>query len=296
MMLKKLIPAAALLALAAAAQAEVTPYGLLDVAYSKDSLDGKADLRSGGNSTTKVGLKGNQDLAAGLKATFQLEAGVNDKLQSTRAVFNRQAWAGLAGSFGEVRAGTQDSVRFQNMIGFDLNGAANVASVQGNLGLDTLSGRGNRSVQYISPSVSGFVAQVGHQLEYQGDKSTNAVAVSYTLDKLVLAVTAESKRSDADKATSSMGASYDFGVAKVAMSYAGAKTEGKGYMVGVVAPVAGFNVGVQVAKNTDAKANGTEFFVNKEIMRNTFAYADYVRLKDSSSKGNLYAVGAIYTF
>lgn len=300
MMLKKLIPAAALLALAGAVQAEVTPYGLVDVAFSKD-VDSKPELRSGGNSTTKFGLKGNQDLTAGLKATFQFEAGVNRDLQKRGVFFDRQAWAGVAGGFGEVRGGTQDSVAFQTMVPFNLNGDANVVSAFRAAPVALAEGRGQRSIQYIAPAVSGFVVQVGHQLEYKGAKATNSVGVTYTLDKLALAATATSKPADGEKATSAVAASYDFGVAKVAASYSGSKAlnsvsglleDGKGYMVGVVAPVAGFNIGTQYARNTATKVNATEFFVNKEIMKGTFAYADFLSKKGSDA----YAIGVIYTF
>jgi predicted porin len=293
MTFKKLIPAAALLALAGAAQAEVTPYGLLDAAFSK-GLQRKPDLISGGNSTTKLGLKGNQGLSSGLKATYQFEAGFTPELQKQGTVFDRQAWAGLSGGFGEVRLGKQDSVRFQTLVGFDLNGAANVASAQGAVSLGVLAGRGQRSIQYIAPAVSGFVVQVGHQLEYQGAKATNSVGVTYTLDKLTLAASAESKLTDGGKSSSALGASYDFGVAKVAGSYSPSKEAGKGYMLGVVAPVAGFNIGTQFAKNTVTNVTATEVFVNKEIMKGTFAYADFLSKKGAAS--DAYAIGVIYTF
>jgi predicted porin len=302
MMLKKLIPAAALLALAGAVQAEVTPYGLVDVAFSK-GLTGKPDLRSGGNSTTKLGLKGNQDLTAGLKATFQLEAGVNSDLQKRGVFFDRQAWAGVAGGFGEVRGGTQDSVAFQTMVPFNLNGDANVVSAFRAAPVALAEGSGKRSIQYIAPAVSGFVVQVGHQLEYKGSKSTNSVGVTYTLDKLALAATATSKPAEGEKATSAVAASYDFGVAKVAASFSGSRAldsdsgllvAGKGYMIGVVAPVAGFNVGTQFAKNTTTKVTATEIFVNKEIMKGTYAYADFLSRKGAASDAD--AIGGIYTF
>ncbi len=296
-MFKKLIPAAALLALAGAAQAEVTPYGLLDVAFSK-GFDAKPDLISGGNSGTRLGLKGDQDLTAGLKATFQFEAGVNSKLQKQDVFFDRQAWAGLAGAFGEVRVGTQDSVPFQTMVPFNLNGDANVASAFRVPPVALTEGRGKRSVQYIAPAVSGFVVQVGHQLEYYGAKATSSVGVTYTLDKLALAATAESKAYDGGKDTSAVAASYDFGVAKVAGSFTGGKmvdgSAGKGYMVGVVVPVAGFNIGTQFAKNTATQLTATEVFVNKEIMKNTFAYADFLSKKGSNT--DAYAIGVIFTF
>ena len=74
MMLKKLIPAAALLALAGAAQSQVTIYGLADVGFAKttaeDQANTAASLKFGGNSTTRVGLKGSNDLGSGIKGNF----------------------------------------------------------------------------------------------------------------------------------------------------------------------------------------------------------------------------------
>ena len=57
MMLKKLIPAAALLALAGAAQAQVSIYGLVDLSYGKNETlgDTKATLHSGGDDGSSQG-------------------------------------------------------------------------------------------------------------------------------------------------------------------------------------------------------------------------------------------------
>jgi len=129
-MMKKLIPAAVLMTLVGAAQAQVTMYGLIDMSYGKNEMVGetKEDIHSGGdagqhggsqgNSTTKVGLKGSTDVGSGVKANFQLETGgVHSDGSIQGPFFGRQAWAGLSGSFGEVRVGLQDSVAFQTMIG-----------------------------------------------------------------------------------------------------------------------------------------------------------------------------------
>ena len=68
-------------------------------------------------------------------------------------------------------------------------------------------------------------------------------------------------------------------------------------VVGLVATVGGVNVGVQRAKNISTNASGTELFVNKEIFKNTTAYADFLSKKPSSGAGsNAYAIGVIYVF
>jgi predicted porin len=315
MMMKKLIPAAVLMTLVGAAQAQVTMYGLIDMSYGKNEMlgDTKDDIHSGGdagqhggsqgNSTTKVGLKGSTDVGSGVKANFQLETGgVHSDGSIQGSFFGRQAWAGFSGSFGEVRVGLQDSVAFQTMIGFDFNGAANAASAQANAGAGTFFGSNHpyeRQVQYISPDLSGFKVQLGvlPAGNVAGAETVGAIGVTYTAGPFSAAVVGESKGTTTSKDFSSVAASYDLGVAKFMVGYAtnAGGGNGKGASFGVVAPVAGVNVGFQISKNDDAGVTATEFFVNKEIFKGTYAYLDVGNVDKPSSK-NAYAAGVIFTF
>lgn len=324
-MVLKLIPAAALLVCASAAQAQMTIYGLIDAGIVNQTTATKTNLDFNGNSTTRLGFKGTTDLGSGVKGNFQLEGGINiDGSSRGDQLFGRQAWVGFSGDFGEVRVGKQDSVPFQTLIGFDFNGGANAASastVGANLGL-LQAGRGDRSVQYIAPEViPGLKAQAGYQgiVRDGGGNSvvanarpTASLGLTYTLGALSVAATAETKPFTDGAASSAVAAAYDFGLAKVAVSYSGAKKlvrnvaangavtfdSGTGAMIGVVAPVAGFNVGLQYARNTDTKKPGLEFFVNREILKNTFAYADFLVGESSydTTRVYSYALGVIHTF
>lgn len=322
-MVKKLVPAAVLLALGSAAHAQMTIYGLIDAGVTNQLTAQQTTVDFSGNSTTRLGFKGTRDVGSGFKGNFQLEGGIGiDGESNGGKLFSRQAWVGLSNEeLGEVRVGRQDSVPFQAMIGFDLNGGANVASAStaANLGL-LQAGRGERSVQYISPEVlPGLRAQAGFQAVARdgvGNTSvpnlrpTTSLALSYTLGALSVAATAESKPFEDGKASSAVGASYDFGFAKVALSYSGAKelrtvdssggfsvSSGRGSMIGLVAPIAGFNVGLQYARNADTKASGLEFFVNRPILKNTIAYADFVAAESGEKVKNYgYALGVIHSF
>jgi predicted porin len=318
MMLKKLIPAAVLLAFGATAHAELTIYGLLDVSYGKNDIgvspSAKATFHSGGddsssqgNSTSKVGLKGSTDLGSGIKANFKLETnGITSdgKVGSTdnAPFFNRQAWVGASGAFGEVRIGKQDSVSFQTMIGFDANGAANAASAQYAAGVPLGAGRESRSLQYIAPTVAGFKAQLGFVPEDASKSVTNSKAkysagLTYTAGPVAVALAHETKSTTTGNSLTSVAGTYDFGVVKAMVGHADGGTNAKGTTVGLVAPVAGVNVGFNFSKNSDTKAKATEVFVNKEIFKNTYAYADFGKLKPSTgSSSNAYALGVIYTF
>jgi predicted porin len=321
--MKKLIPAALLLAAAGLAHADVTVYGLIDMSYSKsmaDDLAGlKADFHSGGdqgsgagNSATKFGLKGSTDVGSGVKAGFKLESGgitSDGAVNPGGAFFNRAAWFGLSGSFGEVRLGRQDSVPFQTMIDFDFNGAANIASAYGAAGVAAWGkGRQSRSLQYIN-TMGGLKVQLGFVPEgnVAGDKATISGGATYTLNKLTVAGTVESKRTSAGKDFAAIAAMYDLGVAKVAANYTdGGVKSNRGFGLGVTATVAnGVNVGAQIGRNAD-KATGVELFANKEVLKNTYAYLDFGNLDSKTvidptisttkKKATGFAAGVIYTF
>jgi predicted porin len=328
--MNKIIPAALLIAAAGVAQAQVSIYGLVDMSYGKNLADDsatparKADFHSGGddgssqgNSTTRVGIKGSGDLGSGIKGNFKFETGgitSDGDVNPGGAFFNRQAWIGASGSFGEVRLGRQDSVPFQVMGEFDFNGQANMASALGNsLVAPWMAPRGrqSRSLQYLAPTfVSGLTLQAGFQPEDSNDTTTKAnasVAGRYTIGPLVVGAAVETKRTDAGKNFMSVAASYDLKVVKVMASYADSGSvngggAGKGVGLGIVAPVAGFNIGGHFAKNTDdgAKITAIEFFVNREVLKNTYAYFDYGRAENKtvapSTKADGFALGVIYVF
>ncbi|MDO8959401.1 MAG: porin [Rhodocyclaceae bacterium] len=315
--MKKLLPLAILLGAMGTAHAQLAVYGVVDISYGKNMADDAADknarIHSGGddggsqgNSVTRVGLKGSMDVGSGLKANFKLEtAGIDRDLRigkEDKLFFHRQAWAGLSGGFGEVRFGRQDSVPFQAMGGYDFNGLANAASALANSGVAAWGrGRQTQSLQYISPSVNGFKAQVGFAGKEDGmvgAKETTSAALTYTAGKFSATVAGETKREDSGTNFGGVSASYDFGVVKVMASYAdgfyGSNSKGTG--LGFVAPVAGFNVGMMYGKNDDRTA-ATELFINREVYKNTYAYADFgYRDNNNAPSNKAYALGVIYVF
>ena len=333
-MKKTAISAAVLLATAGAAQAQLSIYGLVDASYGKSLFSdafvpqSKADFHSGGdngssegNSTTRVGIKGSVDVGSGIKANFRFETGgitSDGEVNPGGAFFNRQAWFGLSGSMGELRLGRQDSVAFQQLIDFDFNGASNGVSAGAYSGVGVwLPGRQSRSLQYISPAMGGFVAQLGFQPKgdnvSRGEPNAKAVvsaAGKYTAGPLSVGASYQTKGESDGKAFASVAGSYDFGAAKVMVGYAmGGKIAdggtGSGPTLGVNVPVAGFNIGAHFASNRDkdAKITSLELWVNKEIFKNTYAYAeagnwdsDSIVLPTGKKKASGYAAGLIFVF
>ncbi|MGQ0595767.1 porin [Aquabacterium sp.] len=111
-MKKTLLALAAIAASSASfAQSSVTLYGLLDV--SLESVKGNQTVTrvtSGNLDTSRLGFKGTEDLGGGMKATFNLEAPVNVDIGAAASTFwDRQAWVGVGGGFGELRLGRTDT-------------------------------------------------------------------------------------------------------------------------------------------------------------------------------------------
>lgn len=313
-MKKTIISAAILAGIAGAANAQISLYGLLDVSYGRSIADDIAgtssDLHFGGdngssqgNSTSRIGLKGSSDVGSGVKANFKLETnGITSDGDIPAPFFNRQAWVGFSGSFGEVRLGRQDSVPFQTMIGYDFNGASNGVSAlaYANVGAwgPTLA-RQSRSIQYILPAMGGFTAQVGlvPKGTVAGAKSTASAGLTYAQGALSVSAALETKRTVGGSNFTSLAASYDLGVAKLMASTASGGAGAKGQSFGVVAPIAGVSVGMLFGRNSDNKNSAWEIFANKEILKNTYAYVEIGKLNaKTGTDGQGMAAGLIYTF
>lgn len=307
--MKKSLVFAAVALLAGAAQAQVSVYGLLDASYGKsialDAAGKKADFNSGGdgegNSVSRFGIKGSTDVGSGLKANFKLESGgITSDGNIAGAVFGRQAWLGLSGAFGEVRLGRQDSVPFQVMAGYDFNGVSNGVSAMGYANAATWGrDRQSRSLQYLSPNFGGVTLQAGFVPEGNtvGGKNTFSLGATFATGPVSVSAAYESKRVDGGSDFASVSASYDLGVVKLAAGYADGGDNAKGVNLAVVAPIAGFNVGAILARNSDTKGKAVELFVNKEVLKNTYAYFEAGRAdKKTGLDATGYALGVIYTF
>lgn len=316
-MKKSLIAAAALTAMAGAAQAQVSIYGLIDLSYGKSLIDGfkidgekayfdcesgyyvlddrKADFHSGGdscssqgNSTSRVGLKGSLDVGGGTKVNFRLEtSGIQSDGELNGAFFGRQMWAGFSGGFGEVRLGRQDSVPFQTMIDFDFNGASNGVSSGAYTRVGAFyPGRQNRSLQYITPSMGGLSAQFGFQPkgnEQDGDKSVFSAGLKFGSGPLTVGAAMETKRDSDTRGFWSVAGSYDFGVAKAMLSYANGGDpdkggNGRGWGVGAVAPLAGINVGFIYHRNSKGWVESVTFLDPSDSSLNEFGNVRFDRV------------------
>ncbi len=319
----KLIPIALIIGFAGAAQAQLSIYGVLDGSFGLsiggDKANADAGFHSGGdggsgegNSASRVGIKGTTDLGSGIKANFKFETGgigSDGKVNNDGTFFNRQAWFGFSGSYGEVRLGRQDSVPFQAFIDYDYNGASNGVSAWGYSGV--MSGhfaRQSGSLQYIAPAMGGFQVQLGAQLKASvladgmatagNEKDVFSGGVTYAAGPLSVSAGFQTKSAKGGDDYFGIAGGYDFGVAKVTVGYHDAKSV-KGISLGAQTTLAGANVGVIYGKETElTKGSAFELYINKEVLKNTIAYAEMGNAdkKTAGGKGTGYAVGLIYVF
>ncbi|VWX34278.1 Outer membrane protein (Porin) [Limnobacter sp. 130] len=112
---KKLVAAALGLAFAApvfADSSNVTLYGRIHQALDHQSSD-TAGAESGGNFaiedvSSRLGVRGTEDLGGGLSAIFAYEFGVNTDEVSAAPMSTRHAYLGLKGAYGLAVIGSQD--------------------------------------------------------------------------------------------------------------------------------------------------------------------------------------------
>ena len=151
----------------ASAQSSVTLYGIVDDALVyTNNQQGHSNVytRSGNNAASRFGLRGVEPLGGTLSAIFDLQEGFDidtGKESSSGLIFNRQAFVGLQDTrFGVLTMGRQYTTYYQFLGPLGpvtmLTGAT--GAHPGDLdGFDTTV-RFNNSVQYVTPSLSGFSA------------------------------------------------------------------------------------------------------------------------------------------
>lgn len=161
---------------AAGAQVAVTPYGVVDTAMEYQNGGAGSQVRqvSSGLYATVYGFKGGEDLGNGVRVSFQLEDGFDNTTgQATVAstAFNRLAWVGVSGAFGEVRIGRQKKPQYLFLNNeSDPTGVKSIASPLNNFGDDAV--RSSNAIAYLAPTIHGFTGQAMVALREEANQPT----------------------------------------------------------------------------------------------------------------------------
>ncbi|WP_428717673.1 porin [Undibacterium curvum] len=321
-MKKSLIALAVLAAAAGSAQAQssVTVYGVLDMAIQAENngqfSKGKGNifsLDSGVQSGSRLGFKGSEDLGNGLKANFKLEMGVQaDTGASAQGglAFGRAAWVGLSGDFGAVQLGRQNKPVFDAVDSIDpfstgiIGGSATDSTSATGLGnlIFATNPRSNNTINYTTNNLSGFTGSVAYTFGEQAGNNSKGrgvgVSGSYAAGPLLVAGAyhTETDTTAAENATKTLfaGATYDFGVAKGALSYGKVKNDNnttsyKLWSVGVTVPVSAAGAVISsltmVKNDVVSSDNGSNQFAlgyTHSLSKRTNLYTSVSRLKNDA--------------
>ena len=276
--MKKSLLALAVLAAsgAAMAQSSVTLYGVADtgVTYIGGNEDVYGLTATGGNTNSRLGFRGVEDLGGGLKASFQLEAGINiddgtgylGKEGGKGLEFRRISKIGLEGGFGSVTLGRDLTASYMAVSRYDVFGDTGIgASLAWNAGNTGYNARSENTLSYYTPTISGFRAGINYGFgektqardsRYVGvglayDNGPISVGFGYDRQNNVAPTAAAAlfiTKTAQDLSTWQLGGSYNFGVAKAAALYKETKYEDipgsdaptaklKTFGLGVTAPV-----------------------------------------------------------
>jgi predicted porin len=248
---KKIVAAAALLALTAGAQAGVTVYGAVDMSFgSFKPAGGKATTRveSGSMMTSFIGFSGSEDLGGGLKAEFALESFLAGDTGGTlnnmaKGFWGRASNVALSGAFGKIAIGQYDNALFTSGYTYNPFGSSMMFSptMRHYYGLGTGIAGGVipaalsfdtgwvNSLTYETPNMGGFTASLQwspKESSTEGAKDSFTAAAAYNAGPLsLMAVFVNAGQTDTSTAylykqsVYSLNASYDFGVAKGFFQY-----------------------------------------------------------------------------
>jgi predicted porin len=225
------------------------------------------------NGNSRFGMKGSEELGGGLKANFNFEGGFSLATGATvggsgqilgapsgavmgaesaagtipgTTLFSRTATVGLSGGFGSLDIGRQLTTSFFSVASWELTGTANYSVVANQFGFGGPGPRDNAAVRYSTPAMGGFNAGLMYVPEGDGIYGTAAnpkgkydLSVGYGAGPVVVSLA--TNKVDSGTEGTVLGGSYNFGVAKVALSYttvkngAGDKTT-EGYSLGASMP------------------------------------------------------------
>ena len=221
----------------AAAQSNLTVYGIVDMALVRESGGSAATtkLTSGVEAGSRLGFKGTEDLGGGLSAIFLLENGFQSDtgaLGQGGLLFGRQAYVGLQSkTAGTLTLGRQYTPQYLAIAAVDPFGSGTAGDTKNLMAATGNSAsRMDNAVKYASPVFNGIGAEVVYGAgEVAGDNTLQRQfggALTYTAGPLVVRLAHHNRNNDTAtlKNTSSarntvLTALYDFGPLKAHFAY-----------------------------------------------------------------------------
>lgn len=307
---------------AANAQSSLTLHGTVDTAVNRvsGSLTSKSQVVSGANSSSKLIIRGNEDLGGGMYATFWLESAVasdsgvgtttNTNNQTSGngpaaaggqgLTFNRRSIVGLGGDWGAVHLGREWSPTYDVYAKYDIFAAVGVG-----VGLNFTASfnpnlvRVSNDVAYITPKfLGGFTANIQHWrgenpsgTATSDDGTGSGVRLSYENGPFnAIAHYARTNFASGDGVYRAVGAIYDPGPYKVMFNVNSDKLgtlKNSGFNLGGLYRVAGGDIkaGYSVFRsNAAGNPEGRKLAVGyvHNLSKRTAVYTTFAHIKNKN--------------
>ena len=319
--MKKSLIALAVMGLsgAAMAQSSVTLYGVADAGVGKieagsgaavqpNDANDKTQFTSGSmmnNGTSRLGVRGIEDLGGGLKAGFQFETGLDldSGNASSSAFWARQANVWLGGNVGTVKLGRQFTPSYLVTASYELTGIANYSVLANTYNYAGIGSRANSAFSYATPSFGGFTAAVAYVTK-QDMINAGAAGAAWDLGLMYnngpIGAGISANKIKGGKTNYQAGAKYSFGNFAVAGSYTQASrgdARRRGFGLGASAGFGAFTVTADVTRDMKNEWSGkkyTNFMLEAKyaLSKRTFVYLAGLRL----DKTNNYGLGIRHNF
>ena len=305
--MKKSLIALAVLGLsgAAFAQSSVTLYGVADAGVGKIEAGGndgndKFQFTSSStmnNGTTRLGVRGVEDLGGGLKAGFQFETGLDldDGAATNSAFWARQANVWLGGNWGTVKLGRQFTPSYLTTASYELTGTANYSVLANTYSYAGIGSRANSAIAYVTPDWSGFSGAVAFVSKNDTGLSKNIFDLGLMYKNGPIAAGVSVNKAADSKTNYQVGGKYGFGSFSVAASYtSGSKFDSKavrrGFGVGVGANFGAFTATLDLTRDTKNEWTGKKYTngvveVKYALSKRTFVYGAFLRYDSTNNYG-----------
>jgi len=310
--------AAALVALAplyAAAQTNVTLYGVVDAAIESADQGGSigrhTNVQSGNQSGSRFGFRGAEDLGNGLKAIFNLEAGVAvDTGAQDSALFQRRAVVGLESDFGTLTLGREYSPLAQVAGASDEFGQGfygnNLSAFEANQPYTPATRRLSNSINFKSASFGGVDVMAAYSAGEKTGPSNNLIGwgAEYKQGGLYVGGAYHTVKAAVagDTKEYGLGAGYTFAELGgfeikgnyIAVDPIGDNNTFKQYNVGVGYPFGASKVYANLQQDKLAGAKGTAWALaySYTLSKRTNLYAAYASMNNNASGAFILKSGA----
>lgn len=292
-----------------AATSNVDVYGVMNIAIQDTDVAG-SDMTILDN-TSRVGLKGSEDLGGGMKAIWQIESALGGNgttaIGTAATLGTRNTFVGLAGDFGTALMGRHDTPYKLGTGSLDIFGDTigdyNLGRTGQQIVNNTHDHRNGSALAYISPTFSGFHAAVAVVMNNgeAGTALSNGSAIDatsmtgvYVNGPLFASLSYQNAKSLKSKGTK-LGLGYTMGDAKVGFVYesvnnAAAGADTKAWLINGVYNMGPIALKAQygdnnngAAKNGDAWALGADYNLSKR----TAAYVVYAAGDNGAPAGDI---------